>query len=621
MTILPTTQSSKLGAAALGVLFILLAAAQALAYPQYSANKDATYCRQCHGDFRANNYVSPHDGQNWGNLHDLHRQTMLNGDCNVCHGAGRFPAILDASNGGGGLAPIACMGCHGRAEDDTAANPLWPRPGAGAGLRQHHARAGVTACAACHADANPANYTPVGEDVLPPYYASPGTGHPNIPSDPCNPNGVEDFAGATEGTDNDGDDLYDGSDPDCTPCGNGTLDPGETCDPPATCPTSCDDGVACTVDTMTGQSSSCNVVCTNTPIAGCAHGDSCCPSGCTAGNDNDCSAACGNGALDPGETCDPPATCPTTCDDGDACSTDVTTGSAANCNVACTSSPITSCADGDGCCPGGCNALTDNNCAPVCGNNVVEAGEACDPCPTSCSDGEVCTEDNLTGSAATCDVVCANPPITLCTDGDGCCPAGCDAVTDSDCAPICGNNVTEPGETCDPCPTSCDDSNTCTEDNLTGSAATCDVACANPPITLCADGDGCCPNACDELTDTDCVVSCGDGVLQGGETCDPPASCPTTCDDGDACTTDTLTGSAATCDAACANNPITTCANADGCCPTACTAGNDDDCAAPPNNEPGGDSSGCACAGSAGVSLWLLGLALGGLRRRREWRS
>jgi len=54
-------------------------------YDKYSKDDDATNCRQCHGDFRDDNYVSPVDGQNWGNLHNIHRSTMLGGDCDVCH--------------------------------------------------------------------------------------------------------------------------------------------------------------------------------------------------------------------------------------------------------------------------------------------------------------------------------------------------------------------------------------------------------------------------------------------------------------------------------------------------------------------------------------------------------
>jgi hypothetical protein len=65
---------------------------------------------------------------------------------------------------------------------------------------------------------------------------------------------------------------------------------------------------------------------------------------------------------------------------------------------------------------------------------VLEPGETCDSaCPTSCSDGLACTSDLMAGSPATCDVVCSYPPITTCTPNDLCCPAGCDASTDSDC--------------------------------------------------------------------------------------------------------------------------------------------------------------------------------------------
>ncbi len=187
----------------------------AFGYDQYSVNKDATNCRLCHGDFRAASYTSLVDGMDWGNLHDLHRATMLGNDCSTCHGANFFPVMTNSSTGGNGLPAIACVGCHGRAEDDVAANPDFGMLGGyGAGLRQHHAAAGVTACAGCHDDAVAANYTPVGEEVLPPYYGL-TTNHPAMPVDPCNADGSEDFAGATQGVDNDGDDLYDGDDPDC----------------------------------------------------------------------------------------------------------------------------------------------------------------------------------------------------------------------------------------------------------------------------------------------------------------------------------------------------------------------------------------------------------------------
>lgn len=75
------------------------------------------------------------------------------------------------------------------------------------------------------------------------------------------------------------------------------------------------------------------------------------------------SPTCGDGQLDPGETCDPPSTCATTCDDADACTTDLTSGASAQCNVACSHTPVTACV-ADGCCPAGCTSATDPDCGP-----------------------------------------------------------------------------------------------------------------------------------------------------------------------------------------------------------------------------------------------------------------
>jgi len=122
-----------------------------------------------------------------------------------------------------------------------------------------------------------------------------------------------------------------------------------------------------------------------------------------------------------------------------------------------------------------CSSLDDefpNVCVPAsCGNGVVEPGETCDgDCATDCWDGTACTQDTLTGSADTCDVVCNNTPLAdgQCIAGDGCCPGGCTIETDTDCESICGDGFVGPGETCegDACPTadSCNDTETCTEE-------------------------------------------------------------------------------------------------------------------------------------------------------------
>ncbi len=54
----------------------------------------------------------------------------------------------------------------------------------------------------------------------------------------------------------------------------------------------------CTIDTCTSGS------CTRTTITTCKHNDGCCPVGCNANNDNDCSAICGNGVKEGAEQCD-----------------------------------------------------------------------------------------------------------------------------------------------------------------------------------------------------------------------------------------------------------------------------------------------------------------------------
>lgn len=232
--------------------------------------------------------------------------------------------------------------------------------------------------------------------------------------------------------------------------------------------------------------------------------------------------------VEPGETCDTkiPAgqtgACPSSCDDGKPCTFDQLVGSA--CTAACSSTPIQSCNAKlkDGCCPTGCNASSDLDCPAVCGNGVLELGEKCDikipvgafgACPTSCSDGNPCTTDTLTGQG--CQAECVYAPVTTCslTKLDKCCPSNCNATTDGDCNPVCGNAVVEPPEYCDTkipvgqkgaCPSSCNDNNACTRDTLLGK--TCDLHCDYVPITACSvfAKDGCCPKGCTSKTDADC---------------------------------------------------------------------------------------------------------------------
>ena len=181
------------------------------------------------------------------------------------------------------------------------------------------------------------------------------------------------------------------TDNDCTSvCGNSSVESGEVCDTaiavgnPGECPTDCEDSIACTVDAL-ANAGTCQAACSHDPITAEVDDDGCCPSGSTVAGDNDCSPGCGDGVVtNPPETCDTlitagnPGECPTDCDDMNACTTEQLV-SGGTCQAACSQTgTITSPINGDGCCPPGANANTDDDCSPVCGNNVIESGEDCD---------------------------------------------------------------------------------------------------------------------------------------------------------------------------------------------------------------------------------------------------
>lgn len=397
-------------------------------------------------------------------------------------------------------------------------------------------------------------------------------------------------------------------------CGNGVVEPGESCDRgiiapnPGACLTACEGGGAgrCTTTVLEGSAADCSAHCSPRPITECAaFGDGCCPSGCTAASDPDCSPTCGNRVVEPGELCDTaiaepnPGACLQRCDDGLSCTTNVLL-SGGTCSARCQFAPITVFTGSDGCCPIGGNAVVDEDCPAVCGNAVVEGPkETCDralaagqtgACPAGCPATVGCSRYILRGELETCTARCEPLTTATCQDGDGCCPTGCHRNNDNDCPAICGNGAVENGESCDKgitagnpgaCSATCEQTAPCTAVTVSGRVEDCTRLCSYAPITACAAGDRCCPLGCNGQTDSDCAPVCGNGVVEGGETCDPPSTCPTTCpDDGDACTVETLAGGAATCNAACASAALTICSGktSDRCCPTGCTGSMDVDC-------------------------------------------
>jgi hypothetical protein len=200
---------------------------------------------------------------------------------------------------------------------------------------------------------------------------------------------------------------------------------------------------------LTGSAGTCDTVCSHSPITACKSGDGCCASGCTNGNDSDCpppAPRCGDGHVDPGETCDPQNTCPTAASCQSAgCKQATLLGDATLCTATCQMRQITAAVSGDGCCPDGATNVNDSDCGPppTCGNGVLDSGEKCDdssrsPCSAddqACNNSprrNACWTYKLTGTGCQRECVqtghlCGNqpnpdtgvgqPPFVSCTDG------------------------------------------------------------------------------------------------------------------------------------------------------------------------------------------------------------
>jgi hypothetical protein len=201
----------------------VLLCSNALAYVFYSdATNDQGQCAQCHTGFRDNNnYSSSAEGVDWGmSLHNAHLggTNISSTSCDTCHGGAGAPGRTTRLSSSGatpdGVNAVGCMGCHGRLEDANTVNQNGP--GWGAGLRQQHNEAGISECVTCHLDADPANYTPVGEDTPPPWYGSVTHDATGLTMDPCNSVLTEVLAGVDVGLDNDGDGASDNADTDCS---------------------------------------------------------------------------------------------------------------------------------------------------------------------------------------------------------------------------------------------------------------------------------------------------------------------------------------------------------------------------------------------------------------------
>jgi fibro-slime domain-containing protein len=263
-------------------------------------------------------------------------------------------------------------------------------------------------------------------------------------------------------------------------------------------------------------------------------------------------AICGDGMIEPGETCDDGNSVP-----GDGCSGVCTVEAGYSCptvNAPCVYTLTRVCGDGikegdescddgnttngDGCssvcevesgfsCGAANTPCTPTQTAAVCGNKKVEFGEQCDDgnlqasdgcsptcqleqgytCPTPgspcqtleyCGDGivqadngEVCDDGN-TKAADGCSGVCQLEP------GYACPAAGQPCVRTW----ICGNGHIDPGE-------QCDDGNTMAGDGCSADCTTVESGYNCPNVS----GSG---GPCTKIP----ANSCGDGVIEGNELCD-----------------------------------------------------------------------------------------------------
>ena len=103
----------------------------------------------------------------------------------------------------------------------------------------------------------------------------------------------------------------------------------------------------------------------------------------------------------------------------------------------------------------------------------------------------------------------------------------------------------------------------CGDDGCGGECGTCDAAST-------CNGGVCAP------------LTCGNGELDDGETCDDstgiPCATQAACEPLEGCFSATFSGAPESCDALCETTQIDECIDDDGCCPVACTPESDRDC-------------------------------------------
>jgi fibro-slime domain-containing protein len=347
-------------------------------------------------------------------------------------------------------------------------------------------------------------------------------------------------------------------------CGNGIIDPGETCDDGNNKP---GDGCSSTCQTEIGwQCPVVGMACAREVY--CGDGIVEPPETCDDGNTTPGDGCSGTCQLEPNYTCSTPTPPPTpphetctstivcgngTVDPGEECDTGTHNGTAGSgCDATCQIVVGYVCS-------GAPSVCTLNMNTPVCGDGRVEAGEQCDA-------GSALNGVAGSGCTATCQLVagyvCPTPGqacVRICGNGvinanlgEQCdagaqngvagsgCSSTCQIVTDYSCtgAPsvctltvVCGNGRVDAGEQCD--------------EGSTDSVSL--MSCTTPGTGTCVsnnNGSNGCSSTCQLVSGWSCpypnapcvAAKCGDGVKAGNEQCDAGAAngtanqgCSSTC--------------------------------------------------------------------------------------------
>ncbi|MCC7536037.1 MAG: PQQ-like beta-propeller repeat protein [Deltaproteobacteria bacterium] len=286
-------------------------------------------------------------------------------------------------------------------------------------------------------------------------------------------------------------------------CGNGVVESGESCDPPApgacgvpACNAMCRFEVAppgCGNGCAEGEEE-----CGEPGLPGCATGFSCL--GCTCQPPR-----CGDGVASPGEWCgEPGRVCAAgkTCVDCQ-CTPAVCGDGSPDLGETCGEPPLAACAMGQTCNTGSCTCEVP---PALCGNGDVDPAEVCgEPGLDLCPSGQEC-------EGCLCRSECGNGEVNAgeeCGEPGASCPAGSScAVSTCRCLNDCGNFALDPGEECDP-PTA----------PICSSATICSSSCQIEPrpavAELCNRMDDDCDGVVDEgLVDIcfDCDETCAVGA-------------------------------------------------------------------------------------------------------------